>query len=249
MIDPGHKVYKKVIQSMLKSDTAFCPFRKEKQMDYVFASLAKDLKNTEDLTILDACCGYGRFMYFLVEKFPNQKYIGIDYVPELIKQAKEQFAGYNQVTFKTDDILSLSKKYPKKFDITINYKTLCSLPYYEEMVLELIKSTKSKIYITSLFYDGDIDFIVKIDQKATQKRKDSYVHLNTYSLPKFREFCLKHGAKSVKSTPMHIDVDLPKPKSGDMDELHTFTIPLKKSERLEITSTIVLNWQLIEITL
>jgi ubiquinone/menaquinone biosynthesis C-methylase UbiE len=223
----------------------FCPFRKEKQMDYLFSFLIKDFK-IKGLRVLDACCGYGRLIHFLNEFDPKQFYVGIDYVQELIDQGKEKFSDSENVSFICYDVRKLSKKFKKEFDISINYKTLSWLSYYEEILSQLVKVSKRKIYLTSLFCDGDIDFITKVYQNTLSKNVNCS-YLNTYSFPKFEKYCHSLGAKKINSIKMKVDFDLPKPKN--INKLQTYTVLTQKRERIEITGSVILNWRLVEIVL
>lgn len=209
-------VYKRYIQKMLQQNApAFCPFRKERQMDYLFDLLRGPFQE-KGQSILEAGCGYGRLIYFLNNFDAEQYYHGIDYVEELIGQAKKEFAHEKNIFFESADILKVSKKYLKKFDISISYKTLSWLPYYEKMMSKLFMMTKKRIYITSLFYDGDIDFITKIYQ-AARENSISYAHLNTYSYLKFEKFCKDMGARAIKSFDMKLDIELP--RAEDLNRL------------------------------
>ena len=170
----------------------------------------------------------------------NQNYFGIDYSELFIKESKEHFKSNKNIDFNVADVFNLPEKYTKKFDITINYKTLSWLPYYEDCIKELIKVTKDKVYITSLFNEGNIESITKI-----YTDENNYTYLNTYSLEKFKKFVEAQGAKVVDITPMQLDFDLEKPK--DINELSTYTQLLADNSRLEITANTLLNWKLVTI--
>lgn len=236
MVKNENEKYKEQCENMYKNGT-FCKLRYEKQMEYLFSKLEYDFKD-QKLNVLDACCGYGRLIYFL-NKFNNkQHYTGVDYSKTLINQAKKSFKEFKNISFTVQDIFNLPDKYEKEFDITINYKTLSWLPYYEECIKNLIKVTKNKIYLTSLFNEGSFESITKIYTNS-----DNYTYLNTYSLPKFKTFVEGCGAKVIDTIPMHLDFDLEKPK--DKNEIATYTELLKNDERLEITANTLLNWKLI----
>jgi ubiquinone/menaquinone biosynthesis C-methylase UbiE len=247
MDETENGVYKKIIETSFRENKEdFCPLRKEKQMDYLFEALAEDFKN-KDLKILEAGCGYGRLLYFLNQYDQNQTYFGLDYVPELIKEGRKIFANNKNVNLECQDLMSLPDKYNNFFDISINYKTLSWLPYYETMLKQLVKVTKKKIFITSLFGEEDIDCIVKIYTNAQNNSGDSFSFLNTYSLPKFKKYCHSLGIKEINATNMVIDVDLPKPLN--QNKLATYTVLTADRQRLEITNNIILSWKLIEIVL
>lgn len=241
-----NRLYKKVITSMLNEGSEFCPFRKEKQMEYLFAALGNELQKKNQL-ILDACCGYGRLLHFLDEFDHDQNYVGIDYVPELVERGTQLFSDRPNVSFVCDDVLNLSKNYQEGFDISINYKTLSWFPYYRDLVRELIAVTRNKIFITSLFHDGDIDFITRIYSDASLGDADSFTYLNTYSFPKFREFCFGLGVREVVGTSMSLNFPLPAP--DDINKLQTYTIGTSDGGYLEVTGTVILNWKLVEISI
>jgi ubiquinone/menaquinone biosynthesis C-methylase UbiE len=240
------EAYKNFIVKMLEKDQdEFCPMRREKQMEYLFTMLAKDFE-AKGRRVLDACCGYGRLIHFLNEYDPAQEYVGIDYVPSLISKARERFAGWSNIRFEERDVMKLAEYYGKEFSIAINYKTISWLSYYETLVEQLIKVTRDKIYITSLFYDGPFDFIAKIHDYS-QPESDSYNYLNTYSFPKFERFCKALGVKEVNAIDMRLDFDLPKP--SDPGVLQTYTVLAADGSRLEMTGVIGLNWKLIQLVL
>lgn len=242
----SNEIYKKVISKQL-SEGKFCELRKENQMEYLFLKLKNDFKNKNK--VLDACCGYGRLIYFMNEFDNSQSYIGIDYMDELINLGKQLFNNQENIRFICNDIMNIGNKFEKSFDISINYKTLSWLEQYETIIEQLIKVTKKKIYITSLFWDGDIDFITKIYQNASTNNEE-YTFLNTYSLKKFSNYCIGLGAKEVNSENMHINIDL-ESKSNE-SELSTYTkkiAPCNGVKRLEFTGNVLLNWKLIEIVL
>lgn len=240
-----NKKYKDYIENKLSVNEAdFCTFRKEKQLDYIFASLSGDFAK-KNQQILDLCCGYGRLIYFLNQFDGEQFYHGIDYTEGLIKKGQSMFQENKNISFELGNAYEISKKYQKHFDISIMHKTLSWLPYYKEVIPELIKVTKNKIYVTSLFSESDVDFICKVKENPSSD-DSNYLYMNTYSLPAFTKFCLENGAKSVKGTPMKIDVDLP--KSNDKS-LSTYTVKDETGNRLEFTGAILLNWMLVEIDL
>lgn len=215
-------------------------------MDYLFSFLKKDfvIKNQK---ILDAASGYGRLMHFLNEFDLHQNYYGFDYIQELVNKGNNDFDQYSNIKFENHDLLKISEKFYKKFDITILYKTLyCAFEYYEEVLKELIKVTKNKIYITSTFYDGDVDFITKIYLNASNNSK-IYSFSNSYSYPKFEKFCKSCGVKNINSVKMQLDFDLPPPQNSN--DIQTYTMLDKNNKRLEVCGNVIMNWKLVELVL
>lgn len=211
-------------------------------MEVLFEFLSKDLK-LKGQHILEAGSGYGRLIYFLNEFDPEQDYTGIDYIKELVDQGNLKFKNNKNIHFRTGNLLNISKKYKKKFDITISYKTLSWLPYYENFLKEFVQVTKKKIYITSLFYDGDIDFVTKVYTDASTNSGDNYSYLNTYSLKRFKLYCKRIGIRRVKAVNLNLDLDISQPAS--INDLSTYTLKTMDGKRMEITGNTILSWKLL----
>jgi len=242
-----NRVYMKLIEDQIRvSQEEFCPFRKERQMDCLFAHLARDFQ-AGGRKVLDICGGYGRLTYFLNKFDPSQHYYCLDYSEKLIAQAKQSFAGHPNIHCEVADLYALSPRYDKAFDITINYKTLSWLPYYKRAIEQFVKATRHKIYITSLFFEGDIDFISRIYPNASQEDGSRYIYSNSYSIPKFVKYCESLGVKKVEFEDMRLDFDLEPPTCKDV--LKTHTVQTTNQGRLEITGVLVLNWKLAILTL
>jgi ubiquinone/menaquinone biosynthesis C-methylase UbiE len=239
--------YKVFINAQISENPdLFCALRKEKQLDYLFPKIRSDIQD-DSQNLLDLCCGYGRLVYFMEQEFPKLKIHGIDYLESLIKTAQSQFQSSPQISFETANAFDVSKTHGKDFDITVIHKTLSWLPYYETIIQEAFKVTKKKLYITSLFWDGDIDFITKVFIQASANETDKFSYINTYSFPKFKQFCISAGARDIKAEKMQIDVDLN--SDDNPDRLQTFTQSTAQGDRLEFTGPLCLHWKLIEIAL
>jgi ubiquinone/menaquinone biosynthesis C-methylase UbiE len=238
-------VYNKLVAEQLATDGgAFCPMRREKQMDHLFRRLKDDFQ-APGQKVLDICGGYGRLVHFLDEFDPRHEYHCLDYSPTLIDQARKNFAGKRNIHCEVADLYALSPRYDKAFDVTINYKTLYCLPYYEDAIRQFVKVTRRKIYITSPFFEGDIDFISRIYPKASAQ-PETYTYSNAYAMPKFERFCRSLGVNKVEFEDMRLDIDLAPP--ADPNELKTHTVATDHG-RLEITGVLILHWKLAILTL
>jgi SAM-dependent methyltransferase len=241
-----NRVYNQLVADQLRTaEGTFCPMRREKQMDHLFRHLGRDLERPGQ-KVLDICGGYGRLTHFLNEFDARHEYHCLDYSEPLIAQARHNFAGRPNIHCEVADLYALAPRYDKAFDVTINYKTLYCLPYYEDAIRQFVQVTRRKIYITSPFYEGDIDFISRIYPRASAE-PDKYTYSNAYSMPKFAAFCRALGVRQVEFEDMRLDIDLAAP--ADKDELGTFTVQTLDRGRLEITGVLVLNWKLAILTL
>jgi ubiquinone/menaquinone biosynthesis C-methylase UbiE len=242
-----NRVYRKLVDDQLKSRADdFCPFRKERQMDHLIAHLSQDFRSGGE-KVLDICGGYGRLTYFLNEFDARQHYYCLDYSEPLIARAREIFAGRHNIHCEVADLYSLSPRFDKAFDITINYKTLYCLPYYQDAVRQFVKVTREKIYVTSPFFEGDIDFISRIYPDASAGDESRYTYSNSYSIPKFAKFCRSLGVRKIEFEDMRLDFDLEPPASKDI--LQTHTIQTVHQGRLEVTGALMLDWKLAILTL
>lgn len=215
----------------------------DKKLEELITPVIQDHK----FQILDACCGIGHLDYFLSSVSPNSTFFGIDQTSFLIDEAKKLCKNKENVSFEVDDIYNLPNKYPKSFDVTINWKTLSWLPYYDECMKSLFAVTKKHIFISSLFYDGDIDFEIKVREYKKEKAKEGFNQFyNIYSYPKFEKFLYDLGAKSVKSYDFNIDIDIPKPT---IDDMGTYTLTLDGGQRIQVSGPILMLWKIIQIDL
>jgi ubiquinone/menaquinone biosynthesis C-methylase UbiE len=242
-----NQIYKNLVsQQLMARKEDFCSFRREQQMDHLIRHLARDFK-ASGLKVLDICGGYGRLTHFLNEFDAKQDYYCLDSSETLIAQAKNNFAAHPNIHCEVADLYELSPRYDKSFDITINYKTLYCLPYYKQAIEQFVKVTRRKIYITSPFFEGDIDFISRIYPNASQGDESRYTYSNSYSIPKFVRHCESLGVKKVEFEDMRLDIDLPPPESKDT--LQTHTVRTVDQGRLEMTGALLLDWKLAVLTL
>lgn len=96
------------------------------------ASLKKvisDILNHNE--ILEVGCGTGINCIALAEKFPKSVFFGIDYIDEMISNAKDnlQKCSVNNVSFAVDDVLKLDSNLVngKSFDIVYSVRCLINL--------------------------------------------------------------------------------------------------------------------------
>jgi len=237
----GEKDKEYIISSFKKCIT------EKREIDKYFETLISPFIKSKRYNILDACCGIGYISNFLSEISPESKFLGIDQTPYLIDEAKKLCKDKSNISFELDDIYNISTKYPKEFDISINWRTLSWLPYYDQMLENLIAVTKDHIFLSSLFYDGDVDFITQVREFKTETGKKHFNdYNNVYSLPHFKKFVYELGAKNIETYDFDIDIDLPKPP---IDQLIAYSEKLENGKRLQISGAMLLPWKIIRIDL
>ena len=219
----------------------------KQEQDKFLEKLITPLIKKKSLKILDACCGIGHILYYISKISPSSTFLGVDQTPYLIEEAKKLCNKIKNVSFEIDDVNNLSTKYFKKFDITINWKTASAIPYYDKLMKSLMAVTKQHIFLSSLFFDGDIDFEIKVREYKKESGRDRFnSYFNVYSYPRFEKFVFSLGAKNIKAYNFDINIDLPKPP---LDQMGTYTIKLPNGKRLQISGAVLMLWKIIRIDL
>lgn len=211
----------------------------------LLARIAPYLANKK-CSVLDAGCGIGQLVSFLHALSPYSSFLGIDQTAHVIDEANELFKS-PQISFETADVLSLPERFQKRFDITVSRAVISWLPYYEDFMRALVAVTTKHIFLSSLFYEGDIDFITQVREfKKEAGRTGFSEYRNVYSLPQFERFMSRLGATKVSVTPFDISIDIPR---GTKDILGTYTVRLANGKRLQISGAVLMNWKWIRIDL
>ena len=236
---------------------------KEKDKQFNISSMTKYLKEKHEidkelekiitpyieskkLRILDACCGVGHISHFLSKISPESEFLGIDQTSYLIDEASK-LSDNKHLRFETGDIYDMPQKYEKNFDISVCWKTLSWLPYYDEIMKSLITCTKNHIFLSALFYEGEIDFQIKVREYKKEKGKNDFtLYYNVYSLPRFKKFVLEQGVTSIDVYDFDIGIDIIK---SDRDYMGTYTEKLENGKRLQISGAVVMFWKIIKIEL
>jgi len=241
-------------------------FRRTSEREHALHSMRGYLKNKpeqvkffEDLigpylrdngtTVLDACCGIGDLIYFLFQGNPQAVFTGVDKAAFLLDEARGHFPDNPNVNFQEGDIYALADQFGSRaFDLAVCKQTLSWLPSYEKPVEELMAVTRRAVFISSLFYDGRIDFETRVREHTTDAGRDGYnAFYNVYSFPVFKEFCLTRGAKDVVGFDFKIGIDLPPPTNPD--RMGTYTVQLQSGERLQISGALLMPWKIVRIDL
>jgi len=220
---------------------------KKQEIDKFLEKLITPIIKDKDFKILDACCGIGHIPYFLSDISPRSTFLGVDQTPYLIEEARKLCLDKKNISFEVADIYDLPARYQKTFDISLNLKTISWLPYYDQFLKAMISVTKKHIFLSSMFYDGDIDFEIKVREFKKEAGKAGYnSYYNVYSYPHFQEFVYGLGVKNIEAYDFEIDIDIPKPPR---DMMGTYTVKLENGKRLQISGAVVMSWKIIRIDL
>lgn len=218
---------------------------KKQEMDKLLEKLIAPYIANQQCKILDAGCGVGFLCQLLSVLSPRSSFVGIDQMPFLIAEAKKLYPDEKRFTFAAGDVEDLPGLYSKAFDVSVSRAVISWVPYYEEFMRSLAAVTKKHIFISSLFYDGDIDFITQVREFKKEAGKTGFSeYRNVYSLPHFKEYMYTLGARNIEAYDFNIGIDLPK---GDPDILGTYTEHTLDGRRLQISGAVVMSWKWVRI--
>jgi ubiquinone/menaquinone biosynthesis C-methylase UbiE len=205
------------------------------------------LTKQSNCSIMDIGTGKGANLYYMKQRFPDCKYLGLDINKDFVQQGNLFFntEKVNNCALEYGDLYNLDLiKHANKFEGIISYQTLSWLPEYESALNEIIKLNPNWISLTSLFYDGLVDCKIEIQEFLNPHERNSskIAFYNIYSLPRIENFLFEKGYKIFKYCPFEINIDLPKPKHTHMQ---TYTKTLIDGKRLQISGPLLMNWYFI----
>jgi SAM-dependent methyltransferase len=201
-------------------------------------------KKLNNLNTLDLACGNGANLIYLKKKYNNKKYcLGLDFNKKLILTSLDQ-NNYKNLELKYGNILNLKKNLKNKFQLITSFQTLSMLNDYKKASIEMIKLNSDYIFISSLFWEGLIDFIIKLNvlKDVNWNRKKLYSkHYNIYSLNNFLNFYKKNNYKTILCKKFLIKKTL---KNNFNYNMGTYTIR-NKQKNIQISGPLILNWYFI----
>jgi len=203
----------------------------------------------ESYKAVDICCGGGGNIYHLSKALPGSTWVGVDFADKFFSIARKHLPDETKYKFTKGDLYKLKEAFPaKSFDIAFLIQTATWLPGYESAVKKIMGIAKKWIFITSLFSDFKVDVFAEVVEYKDDwsAMEDSPYNYNIYSLGKFKEFCLRNGAKEVIAEDFNIDIDLPIPENKVMG---TYTIKSGDGTRLQFSGAMFMPWKMIAVRL
>lgn len=202
----------------------------------------------EQVSVLDIACGGGANMYHLAPSLPNSSWTGIDLVPKYFELAEGRLDPSRFRLLEGDMFQLVDLFGAKSFDISFCVQTILDLPDYEKAVSETLDVTTRWVFLTALFNDSNLDYIthLEVTDRTDLKEDDVSAYYNVYSLPRFKEFCLRSGAAEILDEEFSIDIDLEPPADGS---LGTYTIRKEDGTRLQVSGPLVMPWRAVAIRL
>jgi len=198
---------------------------------------------SEKLRIADIGAGQGANLFYMAKRYPNTIFVGIELNPDLVKWGNEYFTQFQQDNCQLveGDLYNLSKEHIGKYDGIVSYQTLMAFPEYKTPIRKIVELQPKWIAITSLFFDGDVNCEIKIQDYTIPLSGNpfSVYHYNIYSIPMVRKLLVDYGYSDFKYIHFEIDIDLPKPKGKGMG---TYTEKLQNGKRIQISGPILMSW-------
>lgn len=193
--------------------------------------------------ILDLACGGGANEYYFANKYPSAEFIGMDIDTSLFCLFHKYGGSLKNVTLIGGDWFNISEQHIGKYNGVISLQSLSWLPEWEKPLEEICKLQPQFIAMSSLFYEGNIDYCIKLKnfERPENNKKYSECYYNIYPLPKIQFFLDERGYK-MEYEPFEIDIDIPKPKSKDIG---TYTIKTEDGKRLQISAAMLMPWYFI----
>ena len=225
----------------------------KKQFENIFRSTIKfvdwleqlgHLSHDKEQCVCDIGCGAGSNCGYLGDRFTKSQFIGIDLSQQLIEYGNEMLRERKNCKLYQGDWFQMDMDWKDKFNGVISFQTLSWLSDYHQALLQLAKLNPKWIAISSLFYEGDIDYNIKLKNYYHPSRNEEYkeMYYNIYSLIQIRRYFENLGYKKFDYIPFEIDIDLPKP--DDLD-IGTYTVKTIDGRRIQISAGLMMTWYFI----
>lgn len=187
--------------------------------------------NLNRKSIIDLACGGGANTIFLAKKFKQSNFLGADLSGNLVKIAKKKLKEFPKVkncNFIKKNWINIHK-IKGKFDGLISFQSLSYTSYPYEKLLKNLKKKKYKfLAFSSLFYNGDCEYKIFINDFSKMKNKGANLY-NVISTHKIKKILKRNGYKNFKYLSFKINIDLKKPKHTGMQ---SYTVKLKNNKRI-----------------
>lgn len=205
------------------------------------------LNHDGEFNICDMACGGGANAIYLANHFKNIMFTGIDINEELINCGNEmvdKHSMHKNCKLYKDDWYHLDSRWRGKFDGIISFQTLSWLPEYKEPLEQLARLNANWIALSSLFYEGNIEYTIKCRDYYRDSNNKEYTdcYYNIYSIIQIRHYFEELGYREFAYVPYNIDIDLPKTDSMD---LGTYTVRTEEGDRIQISGGMMLPWYFI----
>jgi hypothetical protein len=209
---------------------------------YIFKIFKK--KKLNNLSTLDLACGNGANLILLKKKFDNKKKcLGLDVNKNLLSDGSVSH-DFKDLELKYGNILRLNRNLKNKFQLITSFQTLSWLNDYHEASMEIMSLNSKYIFISSLFWEGLIDFKIKLNflkDGTFSREKLFHNYYNIYSLNNFLDLYEKNNYKKILCKKFEIKKNL---YNIYKKRMGTYTIK-KNKKKIQMSGPILMNWYFI----
>lgn len=182
-------------------------------------------------SVIDLCCGAGGPTWYLADRFPATKFLGLDESEELIGRARRA----RNLDFAIDHADNLQVRFG--VDGVVLLQALHTMPDPQLVLHQVATRIRPQwIAFSTLIYEGNIN--CKIIVGEPERPRKSYY--NVYGLPMLTGVMSQEGYAPLRYRPFYIDVDLPKPDNPDL--MGTYTLALESGGRLQCSGPLLMPW-------
>jgi len=218
-------------------------FEKPKYSTIEFEKFLRENKCIRPNTrVLDIGAGGGDFIAFLAQKYPETRFLGVDYNKANVELGKKVMAekGIKNVEMEAGDWFDLPESYAGKFDGILNVHTLCCFKRLDKALNALVELNPRWIAFNSLFYEGPLDVLIHIRDHTRPELKDDDpdADFNIFSLDVMRGL-LAEGGYGIKFSRFNIPASLPRPEEGKRG---TYTVKTEFDKRAQFSGPVYLPW-------
>ncbi len=142
----------------------------------------------------------GANVLYMSKRFPSSKILGIDYDKDFLAL---EHIGRDNASIEYGNWFDMDPKYIGKFDGIVSFQTLLVLKDYKNPLRALAELEPKWIVLTSLFYEGKINFYTVVDDHERNDEgwgEDGKRYYNVYSLPLVKEFLESLGLETFDTS-------------------------------------------------
>lgn len=209
------------------------------------AFLARQGRMNDD-RILDFGCGGAATDAYMASMHEGIHIDGIDIVDNFFYMFDE-YADEgikNRVSLKKADFYHLGDDFKNNYDGIISMQTISCMENWQKPIEKMCEVNPDWIGISALFYEGRIDYQIKIkdyeEKGVTREYTEKYY--NIYSIPLVRDYLYSKGYTKFVYEPFEIDIDIPRP---DHFNVGTYTVRTEDGHRMQISAALLMPWYFI----
>jgi len=180
--------------------------------------------------VVDVACGSGGPTWYLANRFPSTRFVGLDISEELIAHARPA----RNLEFECGDCTNLGVRFG--VDGVIGIQMLHTLADPSLPIHQIATRIRPQwMAFSTLIYDGNINCKIVVSEPMLPRMS----YYNIYGLPGLTYAARQQGYELTRYKKFDIDMDLPRPDNPDV--MGTYTINTETS-KLQCSGPLVLPW-------